>query len=142
MEEEKERFIGDGSDPAEDARVLAKYTEVGIHPEKTVLLATSGGIPVRIDEVDGAGKWMVAFSEREDIPLGMKEVNVVPSGDVLRMQEKARIGEGIVLDPYTDPLWIPNGMIPVLLDGGRTENYPIEVPSTEEGKEAEEKAKE
>ena len=130
---EKKNFIGDCGDPAEDARVVARYTEVGMHPEKTVFLAVAGGgIPLHIDEVEGAGKWMAAFSERSDLPEGAKDVRVAEIGEILWLQSEAGIGEGVVLDPYTAPLWIPNGMIPVLLDGGRTPNYPIEAPTEEE----------
>ena len=123
---EEKGFIGDCGDPAEDARVVARYTEVGMHPERTVLVPIVGGLPLHIDEVEGAGKWMVAFSERSDIPEGMKEMRVIEIGEILWLQSEAGIGEGVVLDPYTDPLWIPNGMIPVLLDGGRTPNFPAE----------------
>ena len=129
---EKKNFIGDCGDPAEDARVVARYTEVGMHPERTVLVPVAGGLPLHIDEVDG-NKWMVAFSERSDLPKGMKDVRVAEIGEILWLQSEAGIGEGVVLDPYTDPMWIPNGMIPILLDGGRTPDFPI--PSPEEGKE-------
>ena len=129
---EEKGFIGDCGDPAEDARVVARYVEVRMHPERTGLVPIAGGLPVHIDEVEGAGKWMVAFSERSDLPEGAKDMRVAPIGNVLRLQEKAGIGEGVVLDPYTDPLWIPNGLIPILLDGGRTPDYPIEAPTEEE----------
>ena len=105
----------------EVAMLTTKYTEVGMAADggKTVLVAAKGGRPGYAEDGDGEF-WIPVFSERSDADAGdIRELLRMPMTEVFRIQLAAGRGGGIVLDPYTDPLWIPNGMLPILLDAGR-----------------------
>lgn len=102
-------------------KVIARYTAVGMAADegKTVLTASRRGRPGYVKDEDGE-LWIPLFSERADADVGgARELLLMPMADVFRFQMESSMGQGLVLDPFTDPLWIPNGMIPVLLDAGR-----------------------
>ena len=102
-------------------KVIARYTEVGMAADagRTVLVAAKDGQPGYAEDLEGL-YWMPVFSERADADAGdTRELLLLPMTEVFHLQMAADKSEGLVLDPYTDPLWIPTGMIPVLLDAGR-----------------------
>ena len=101
-------------------KVIARYTAVGMAADegKTVLTASRKGRPEYEKDEDGE-LWIPLFSERADADVGgARELLLMPMADIFRFQMESDKGQGLVLDPFTDPL-IPNGMIPVLLDAGR-----------------------
>ena len=103
--------------------VIAKYTEIGMDADagKTVLVSAKAG-KLRYAEDDDGEFWIPLFSERADADAGgERELLLMPMMEAFRFQLAAQKGEGCVLNPYTDPLWIPNGMIPILLDAGMYE---------------------
>ena len=101
------------------AMLTAKYTEVGMAADegRTVLVAAKSGRPGYAEDEDGE-YWIPVFSERSDAG-DVRELLLMPLTEVFLFQLEAHRGEGLVLNPYTDPLWIPNGMLPILLDAGR-----------------------
>ena len=99
---------------------VARYTAIGMAADegKTVLLASHDGHPQYLMDEDG--EMLPLFSGREDAKeSGSREFLLMPLAEAFRFQMKTGRGQGIILDPFTDPIWIIQKMIPILLAAGR-----------------------
>ena len=82
------------------------------------LFLAGGAFAAEPVKVETENTMLLFELERSDAG-DVRELLLMPLTEVFLFQLEAHRGEGLVLNPYTDPLWIPNGMLPILLDAGR-----------------------